>query len=109
MRLRLFTPLRAKIISSAQSLVPPSGRPSQESSLPILTSFNHLIGTGKQHWRHVKQECSRGFEIDDQLERRRLENRQVRRARTLEDLRGIHAVLTIRADEARSIAHQAAS
>src|SRR5262249_36685901 len=37
MRLRLFTPLRAKITSSAQSLVPPSGRPSQESSLPILT------------------------------------------------------------------------
>src|SRR5262245_34130245 len=38
-------------------------------------SFDHLVGAGKQHWRHVKRECSRGFEIDDQLERRRLENR----------------------------------
>ena len=37
--------------------------------------FDHLVGAGEQHWRHVKQECSRGFEIDDQLERRRLENR----------------------------------
>src|SRR5215468_3238751 len=37
MRLRLFAPLRDKVTSSAQSLVPPSGRPSQGSSLSILT------------------------------------------------------------------------
>src|SRR6516162_8189551 len=37
MPVRLFAPLRAKITSSAQSLVPPSGRPSQGSSLSILT------------------------------------------------------------------------
>src|SRR6516225_6365145 len=48
MRLRPFAPLRAKITSSAQSLVLPSGRPSQESSLPILTSFDHLVGAGEQ-------------------------------------------------------------
>src|SRR5262249_3258136 len=33
----LFAPLRDKVTSSAQSLVPPSGRPSQGSSLSILT------------------------------------------------------------------------
>src|SRR5262249_55209916 len=33
----LFAPLRDKITSSAQSLVPPSGWPSQGSSLSILT------------------------------------------------------------------------
>src|SRR5262245_4984630 len=37
MPVRLFAPLRAKITSSAQPLVPPSGRPSQGSSLSILT------------------------------------------------------------------------
>src|SRR5262245_23034129 len=37
MPVRLFAPLRAKITSSAQPLVPPSGRASQGSSLSILT------------------------------------------------------------------------
>src|SRR5262249_14733172 len=34
---RLFAPLRDKVTSSAQPLVPPPGRPSQGSSLLILT------------------------------------------------------------------------
>src|SRR5712691_11737547 len=37
MRVRLFAPLRDKVTSSAQSLVPPCGRASQASSLSILT------------------------------------------------------------------------
>src|SRR5262249_61907716 len=37
MRLRLFALLRDKVTSSAQSLVLPSGRPSQGWSLSILT------------------------------------------------------------------------
>src|SRR5262245_13280580 len=36
-RVWLFVPLRDKVTSSAQRLVPPSGRPSQGSSLSILT------------------------------------------------------------------------
>src|SRR5262249_59312962 len=36
-RVGLFAPLRDKVTSSAQSLVAPSGRPSQRSGLPILT------------------------------------------------------------------------
>src|SRR5262249_19205814 len=36
-RVGFFAPLRDKVTSSAQSLVPPSGRPSQGSSLSILT------------------------------------------------------------------------
>src|SRR5262249_11479606 len=37
LRVGLFAPLRDKVTSSAQSLVPYSGRPSQGSSLSILT------------------------------------------------------------------------
>src|SRR5262245_49517628 len=37
-RVGLFAPLRDKVTSSAQSLVSPSGRPSQGSGLPILTA-----------------------------------------------------------------------
>src|SRR5262249_36134799 len=36
-RVGLFAPLRDKVTSSAQPLVPPSGRPGQGSSLSILT------------------------------------------------------------------------
>src|SRR5262249_44231624 len=36
-RVGLFAPLRDKVTSSAQPLVPPAGRPSQGSSLSILT------------------------------------------------------------------------
>jgi len=60
MRVRLFAPLRAKVISSAQSL-----------GLPILTndelasSFDHLVGERKQPVRNLKAERLRGLEIDN--------------------------------------------
>ncbi len=34
--------------------------------------FNHLIGPSQQHWGHSKAERLGGFEIDDQIEFRRL-------------------------------------
>src|SRR5215831_16006022 len=89
MRLRLFTPLRAKITSSAQSLVPPSGRPSQESSLPILTSFDHLVGALLEKPGYVEAERLRSLEVDRQCELDRALDGKVARLRPLEDTIGI--------------------
>jgi|SRR6516225_9224444 len=46
--------------------------------------------------------------IDDQLELRRLHDREVCRLGTLEDATGIHPDLTIRVRDVRSVAHQPA-
>src|SRR5262249_21190401 len=106
MRLRLFTPLRATITSSAQSLVPPSGRPSQESSLPILTSFNHLIDAGEQRGRQFETERLGGRKIDDEIELRGLLDRDVARLRAAQDLVDIIGGASILVRDAWSIGHQ---
>jgi hypothetical protein len=31
-------------------------------------SFDHLVGAGGQHGRHIKVECLRGLEVDNELE-----------------------------------------
>src|SRR5262249_29672822 len=75
-RVGLFAPLRDKVTSSAQSLVPPSGRPSQGSGLPILiephdelaSSLDHLVGAGEERVRHVQPKLLCGLYVDDQLE-----------------------------------------
>src|SRR5262245_52576781 len=108
MRLRLFTPLRAKITSSAQSLVPPSGRPSQESSLPILTSFDHLVGAGEQRRRNFKADRAGGRQVDDQFKLGRPHYREVSRLGALEDFAGVDTGLPVRFRLAGSVAHQAA-
>src|SRR5262249_23109808 len=71
-RVGLFAPLRDKITSSVQS---PSGRPSQGSSLSILTaphdklaalhllrSFDHLVGEREHAWRNGEAQCLGGLE-----------------------------------------------
>src|SRR5882724_3277791 len=61
MRVWLFAPLRDKVTSSAQSLVPPYGRPSQGSNLSILTEprdelapfhVDHLVGRDSPNGRY---------------------------------------------------------
>ena len=52
--------------------------------------------------------CVAVWSVDDQLELSRLHDRQVRRLRALEDATRIDADLTIRIQNARSVAHQSA-
>src|SRR5215831_643451 len=97
-RVGLFAPLRDKVTSSAQSLIAPSGRPSQRSGLPILTaphdelaalyllrSFDHLVGERDEHRWNFESEHLRGLEIDRQLEIDWRLHRQIGRVRALED------------------------
>src|SRR5262249_37105758 len=88
----LFAPLRDKITSSAQSLVPPSGRLSQGSSLSILThdelasSLDHLVGASKQRRRNLETERLGGRKVYDEIELSRLLDRDVTRLRAAQNL-----------------------
>jgi hypothetical protein len=52
-----------------------TGEKCQRRSLGLL---NHLIGTGEQHGRYLDAKHPGGVGVDDQLELRRLHDRQVR-------------------------------
>src|SRR5215471_13317469 len=52
---------------------------------PSTPSLDHLVGAGKQHWRHLKAERPGGLEIDHQLIFGRLLDRQARRLLAFED------------------------
>src|SRR6516162_2306467 len=96
-RVGLFAPLRDKVTSSAQPLVPPSGRPSQGSGLPILThdelasSLDHLVGGGEQLVRDGEAEHPGGRGVDDEFELARLHVGHLRGSCSM----GLHTSLAI--------------
>src|SRR5438876_189269 len=53
--------------------------------------LDHLIGAGEEGFGNRKADRLRGFDIDDQLEFRRLLNRQITRLLTFEDATGVNA------------------
>src|SRR6516165_5713385 len=57
--------------------------------------FDHLVGRGEQRWRNGEAERLRGRQIENELELRRLHDRQVRRLSTSEDPAAIDADLMI--------------
>src|SRR6266446_8352862 len=56
-----------------------------------LPSFDHLVGGDEQFIRHGEAERPGDLMVDNQLELRRLHDRQIRRLRTLEDTAGVDA------------------
>src|SRR5262249_733747 len=115
-RLGLFAPLRDKVTSSAQSLVPfRSTQPRIEPINPNRTarctrraSLDPLVGGDLQCQRHLEAERLGSLEVDHQLELGRLNNRQVCRLLALENPAGVNSRLTKYVGDAGSIADEAA-
>jgi hypothetical protein len=59
----------------------------------VVCSFNDVVCGGEEQLRHSEAERLGGLEIDDQLEGRRLLDRQIRGLRALENLSGVNADL----------------
>src|SRR6266481_5259789 len=71
-------------------------------------SFDDLVSAREDRWGDGEAERLGGVEIDDQLECRRLLDRQIGRLGALEDLPGVDAGLARDGSEAWSVADQAA-
>src|SRR6516162_2182127 len=70
--------------------------------------FDDLVGAGEDRWRDCQAERLGGFEIDHQLEGRRLLDRQISGFCAVEDFCGVNAGQAKGGGEARSITDQAA-
>ena len=61
--------------------------------------LDDLVGAGEDRRRHSEVERFGGFEVHDQLECRRLLDRQISRLGALEDLSDVNALLAIGSSE----------
>src|SRR5262245_42202804 len=93
----------AKRLTSAKYLPLSSSRVGRT---PVGNSLDHLVGDGEQRRWNRDAKHPRGLGVDDQLELRRLHDRQVRRLCALEDAADIAADLASRVVRVASVAHQ---
>src|SRR5215471_13864453 len=70
--------------------------------------FDHLVGAGKERWRHFEAKRPSGFQIDDQFEARRLLHWQIGGIVAAENAAGVNADLVIDVRNADTVAYQAA-
>jgi hypothetical protein len=70
--------------------------------------FDHLVGGGEQLRWYGDAERFWGLEVDDQLERGRLKDRQIGGLCALKDLAGVGTRMAIGAGEARAVADRGA-
>src|SRR5215469_7181724 len=77
-------------------------------NLPLLTSFDHLVGTGEERRWHSNAKCIGGFHIDDQLETSWLLDRQIGGLGAFEDFVDVHGSLAKKVRVYRGVRHQPA-
>src|SRR5215831_19367931 len=70
-----------------------------------FTSFDHLVGEQLQRVWHLKAKRPGRLHVDDELPFGRLQDRHLGRLRTLEDLTGVDASLTIIVQSIGPVAH----
>src|SRR4051794_11898517 len=70
--------------------------------------FYHLVRAGEQVSWDFKPKCLRRLEVDDQVEFRRLQDRQIGRRRALQDFAGVNAGLAVAVRDIWVVTHQAA-
>src|SRR5215471_5023661 len=75
---------------------------------PSTPSFDHLVGDGEHAWAHFEAERPCRLKIDDELEPRRLQHRQIGRLGAFKDAASVHADLTTHLELIGSVAHQSA-
>src|SRR5207302_9257716 len=104
---------RARYCRENQSPASPSAargtRVAQSSRRPAevstrAASFDDLVRADEDRWRHSEAECLGGLEIDDQLERGRLLDRQIGRLGAVQDLSGVNSSLAPSIGKTRPIA-----
>src|SRR5262245_33698399 len=74
-----------------------------------LSLFNDLVGTAEQRKRYRQSQRPGGFEIDDQFDPRRLDDREVGGLLTSENAARVDASLPERVRDVSAVAHQPAS
>ena len=75
---------------------------------PSTPSFDHLVGEREQIVGDFDAERLRGPEVDHRLELGRLQDRQVSGLCTVENLRGVDAILAISIGNIDTVAQQSA-
>src|SRR5262245_65970564 len=76
--------------------------------MSAVSSLDHLVGAGEERRWHLKAECSRRLQIDDELEFAGSQYWQLGGYFALEDTGAIDAALAKFLRDARPVAHQPA-